>query len=875
MKNTDNFLEVFGNYKQTENYKEREAQRVIIPLFRDILSEAVNIEPFTNQVLTDLIQIFKYNCSDETFDKKLEALVLDVEKRESIWNRAMENYVPGFTNAGKTGITKLNHEELSVVQKFLKDAFDVQSSKEAKDLVHQFELQNVPEVKSGVYSPWLFYINPTIFPIFNNSYKNFLTWYELPKDYEGVIEPFHELKSMVEEEDFSHIDQVAHAFTSDGKLFLAKTLILNGRSIYKISHGSLIYNKTFENEALVKVVNDNNWITLSRYIKKGQGEKFEKELKIGDYVYLCYGGNTIKWVGRVKSEVKEFEESVSKLFGPEQGDWFYREVEPLYFPKEESLKGLKDSQAQIMPSGYSTFKRIKPSELESINKLLFQPYFNLTVVEDSTTEEEFENELEEMEEKTTSNHPLNLILFGPPGTGKTFSSIDYSLKIIDGEVPDSRPVAKQRFASLQTQKRVFFNTFHQNMSYEDFIEGIKPLKPDEEETFLKYEIQDGLFMQACIEAAYNFHIKNNKSDQVVEQLLDFNGLYDLLFEEVSRGDVKEIKTVSDNDLEINITSQGNFVLIHKGRERAYTVSKDRLSKIYEVYPDPTTMTNIHENIRDVIGGSNSTAYWAVLNKIVSFRAHSKKKHPENTSKELSYEDKKNVVHTVWEKRSTEKIFEDKSDQFVFIIDEINRGNVSQIFGELITLIEPDKRMGRDEVIYVDLPYSKKSFAVPPNLYIIGTMNTADRSVEALDTALRRRFSFEAMLPKPEKLTENCEGINLEMLLNAINTRLEILKDPDHTIGHAWLWGINNFENLKKVYADKILPLLQEFFYNDYEKLGLVLGDAFFHEPQQVSSNLFAKFSQGNGLASQYESVVKYKLKAVEDLTVKDFQSLYI
>lgn len=876
MKNTDHFFEVFNNYKTTETYKEREGQKAIIPIFRQILSEALTIVPFTNQILTDLIQIFKYNCSDETFDKKLEALVLDEVKRKAILDAATEHYVHGFTNAGKTGIVGLTDQELQTVREFLLNAFKVNSVAQAKQFVREYEGKNVPKVKRGVYSPWLFYINPSLFPIFNNSYKNFIEWYGLPNDYEGIIEPLHELKSLVGESDFSHIDQVAHAFTSDGRLFLQNTLNLNGRSIYKISHGSLIFDKKFNNEALIKVVNENNWITLSRYTSKGQGEKFANELKIGDYVYLCYGGNIIKWVGRVKSGVKEFDESVANLFGSDKGDWFYREVEPLYFPKQESLIGLKDEKSQIMPSGYSTFKKINPSQLDSINKLLFLPYFNLTVVEDSTTdeiEEEFENEIEEMEEKPTSNHPLNLILFGPPGTGKTYSTIDISLKIVDGKVPDSRIEAKKRFAALQTQKRVFFNTFHQNMSYEDFIEGIKPVQAEDEDSFLEYEVQDGLFMQACVEATYNFYIKNNKSDQMVEQLMDFNALYDLLFDEVSGGRVKEIKTVSNAILEISVTAQGNFAIIHKGRERPYTVSKERLSKIYEVYPDPDAMNNIHECIRGVIGGSNSTAYWAVLNQISSYRDKNRSQSNFN-AKTLTYGDKKKIVQSIWEKRSTEVVNNDQSEPFVFIIDEINRGNVSQIFGELITLIESDKRIGKDEVIFVDLPYSKSAFAVPPNLFIVGTMNTADRSVEALDTALRRRFSFKAMLPEPEKLSKDCEGIDLEILLKTINKRLEILKDPDHTIGHAWLWDISKFEDLKKVYADKVLPLLQEFFYNDYEKLGLVLGDAFFQEPQQVSSNLFAKFSQGNGLASQYESVVKYKLKLVDDLTVEDFQSLY-
>jgi 5-methylcytosine-specific restriction endonuclease McrBC GTP-binding regulatory subunit McrB len=154
------------------------------------------------------------------------------------------------------------------------------------------------------------------------------------------------------------------------------------------------------------------------------------------------------------------------------------------------------------------------------------------------------------------------------------------------------------------------------------------------------------------------------------------------------------------------------------------------------------------------------------------------------------------------------------------------------------------------------------------------MNTADRSVEALDTALRRRFSFKAMLPEPEKLAENCEGINLQKLLNAVNSRLEVLKDLDHTVGHAWFWNVNNLKDLKEVYANKILPLLQEFFYNDYEKLGLVLGDSFFEENSQVSASIFAKFSGGNGIAGQYEQVWRYKLKDPKDLQIEDFQSLY-
>jgi len=181
--------------------------------------------------------------------------------------------------------------------------------------------------------------------------------------------------------------------------------------------------------------------------------------------------------------------------------------------------------------------------------------------------------------------------------------------------------------------------------------------------------------------------------------------------------------------------------------------------------------------------------------------------------------------------------------FVLIIDEINRGNVAEIFGELITLVEEDKRQGKDEVIKVTLPYSKKDFSVPSNLYIIGTMNTADRSVEALDTALRRRFSFVEMMPEYElpELNREMAGIKLSTLLKTINQRIEKLLDRDHQIGHSYFLKINNDVGLQQVFKDKIIPLLQEYFYGDYEKLGLVLGVGFV-KPIIGETKLFAKFS---------------------------------
>ena len=172
--------------------------------------------------------------------------------------------------------------------------------------------------------------------------------------------------------------------------------------------------------------------------------------------------------------------------------------------------------------------------------------------------------------------------------------------------------------------------------------------------------------------------------------------------------------------------------------------------------------------------------------------------------------------------------ENQGKNYVLVIDEINRGNISNIFGELITLIEASKRAGEADELTVTLPYSGDAFSVPKNLFIIGTMNSADKSIALMDTALRRRFAFVECLPKPELLKsivlgEN-EKIDLTELLQTINRRIEVLLDKDHTIGHAYLMNVTDKASLRDALVNKIIPLVEEYFYNDYEKIRLVFGD---------------------------------------------------
>jgi len=171
--------------------------------------------------------------------------------------------------------------------------------------------------------------------------------------------------------------------------------------------------------------------------------------------------------------------------------------------------------------------------------------------------------------------------------------------------------------------------------------------------------------------------------------------------------------------------------------------------------------------------------------------------------------------------------------YVVIIDEINRGNISKIFGELITLLEPSKRLfsePKENPQEVTLPYSKSKFGVPNNVYVIGTMNTADRSITNIDTALRRRFSFKGFPPNPSllkdiKIEKNGSVIHLDSVLKTLNQRIECLLDKDHLIGHAYLMKVSSWDDLCQTFRDNLLPLFQEYFYNDWEKIALVLGDS--------------------------------------------------
>nr|WP_167531099.1 AAA family ATPase [Helicobacter suis] len=210
--------------------------------------------------------------------------------------------------------------------------------------------------------------------------------------------------------------------------------------------------------------------------------------------------------------------------------------------------------------------------------------------------------------------------------------------------------------------------------------------------------------------------------------------------------------------------------------------------------------------------------------------------PKMLDGQVCYEIKDGIFKQICKKAKDAQKFPPEKP-YILIIDEINRGNIAKIFGELITLIEPSKRIGNEESLEVTLPYSGDYFGVPNNLYIIATINTADSSIALLDIALRRRFSFVEMMPKPALLSTNCSGVDLQKLLKAINERIEFLLDQDHSIGHAYFLGLETLQDLQDCFKNKIIPLLQEYFYDDHAKIDAVLNKNGMLKPKSLEGAL--------------------------------------
>ncbi|WP_218959518.1 McrB family protein [Cupriavidus sp. IK-TO18] len=420
--------------------------------------------------------------------------------------------------------------------------------------------------------------------------------------------------------------------------------------------------------------------------------------------------------------------------------------------------------------------------------------------------------------------PLNQILFGPPGTGKTYETINAALEVLSPEFlaahGDDRRALKAHFDALVAAGDIRFVTFHQSFSYEDFVEGIRAEQTEDGQ--LSYSVVDGVFKSICL--ALRSSDVSNRADGAATAASfkvgeKFGSGYQVTY---ASADILELKKPNGNGLAFSMRMLELLASFVRGGQ--ITIEDIREKRVFDKLQNSTLepyLVNGYNNILPAFVDRLLTS------PAVASGPNAEAAKPTRNAK-------------------------------VLIIDEINRRNVSRVLGELITLIEPSKRAGCPEALEVTLPYSKDRFSVPPNLHLIGTMNTADRSLAGLDLALRRRFSFREMPPRPELLEDvDIDGINVAALLQVMNERIELLLDRDHCIGHAYFMPLvesPTLDALAQVFRAKILPLLQEYFFEDWLRIQWVFNDhrksvehRFVHKP---TSNVAQLFGEGVGIGEQ-------------------------
>ncbi|WP_426449649.1 AAA family ATPase [Paenibacillus sp. S-38] len=445
----------------------------------------------------------------------------------------------------------------------------------------------------------------------------------------------------------------------------------------------------------------------------------------------------------------------------------------------------------------------------------------------------------------------NLILYGPPGTGKTYHSINHALSILDPDIdpdllanPSRRSEAVTLFNRYVESNHVMFCTFHQSYGYEEFVEGIRFSETDQ-----KYEVRDGVFKKLCDAARVS--VKQRKTTYQFDP-------QQTQFFKMSLGNTR------DNDDEIyDYCISNNVIALGWGGSADYSscVEKQQIRDLYYHQNPDGTPFGVEAlerfkhwmRIGDVVVISSGNHKARAIGKITgeyTYKSEREIEYQHFRSVEWLYVSDSNMLpvqsilrdkvfsqqtiymfyskdlnmESLQELLSGQPQQSSRESQYVLIIDEINRGNISKIFGELITLMEPDKREGRMNEMSVTLPYSGKRFSVPANVHLLGTMNTADRSIALLDTALRRRFDFVEMMPDYVVLPTDVGGVNIQLLLKTLNDRIEYLYDRDHVIGHAYfITDKPEIDRYIRVMTDKVIPLLQEYFYDSWESIELILG----------------------------------------------------
>lgn len=478
--------------------------------------------------------------------------------------------------------------------------------------------------------------------------------------------------------------------------------------------------------------------------------------------------------------LQDWDERRKKYFAI-RGDYLNSEIVKI-IPKDEMLS--KDWNALITLS--EDFIKAKLNDYNSISKTIFN--HTSTPVSEATSVS------------------LNKILYGPPGTGKTFTLREYYLP----KYTDTK--------KLQTKEEYIQEVFSDLTWWETLIAAFYDLDkrvtvPElADHPFVKIRQAKSMTknLAQILWGQLQYHtveectlVKYTKRQEPLIFTKHPDSQWEML-QEKADAEVPHIKALVQN--------------IHDFKPKEETFKRYSFVTFHQSFTYEDFVEGIKPKMNEILDIEEEQLSYHIRKGIFYVSC-------ENAAKLAGYSSLKECIEDNPEKRR-QKL--QSAPPYALLIDEINRGNIASVLGELITLIEDDKRLGaKHELCDIELPYSMEKFGVPCNLHIIGTMNTADRSVESLDTALRRRFHFEAIQPTTEPIEDLYVGeISVADLLTSINERIALLLNPDYMIGHSYFIGISDIEGLKNVFQNKIIPLLQEYFYNDYGKVGLILGPSF-------------------------------------------------
>jgi 5-methylcytosine-specific restriction protein B len=454
------------------------------------------------------------------------------------------------------------------------------------------------------------------------------------------------------------------------------------------------------------------------------------------------------------------------------------------------------------------------------------------------------------EEQARDDHPLNLILYGPPGTGKTHSVQHRSVQIIEGTIRDlTDEEISDRFRSCLDDGQIEFTTFHPSYAYEEFVEGLR-YDPDQKIPV----VQDGI-LKRLAERALNPRPNPKRSDspRIWKLSLGRQG---------------------NDEIYRRCMEAGEIAIGFVHGENMEGLDEDAIANRFAEHGRASETNNIN-TVHQFVNELHEGDYVAVYDGPRSIRAIGVVTGPYQF-KRNEYDDYPHIRPVDWLDQSVHDICElngsthltrktlytldrialddflellpnqgDNPKPHVLIIDEINRGNLARVFGELITLLEPDKRKGQPNEISARLPYSQERLTLPANLYVIGTMNTADRSIALLDAALRRRFEFREVMPNVQVIrdhltarvdadgSDETQGASFDLseenitliseVFTTLNERITALLDRDHQVGHSYFLGVTSMADVRDVWYHELLPLLQEYFYDDQRRLTSLLG----------------------------------------------------